>query len=169
MQDESTEVYVSALNLLTRREHSRHELRRKLLSRYPNRQEVVDEVLVRLERESYQSDERFAEAYVRSWGAKGKGVQRLRQELRARGIEESLIEQVLSPLSDADAAMKRILLVWQKKFAQPPRDIQEKHRQMRFLLYRGFRQEEVERLFLHLRENPSAPREEGIQPVTTIE
>ena len=82
---------------------------------------------------------------------KGIGAQRLRQELRMRGIEDHLIERALMPSLNEDETVQQMLPVWQKKFAQLPVDAKEKHRQMRFLLYRGFRQQDIESLFAHLK------------------
>lgn len=158
----ANDVYQRALALLASREHSRWELQQKLLSRYTGQQHLIDDVLARLERESYQSDERFVEAFVRMRQAKGIGAQRLRHELRTRGIENQLIERAL----EAPGAEKtlQILRVWQKKFATLPGDAEEKQRQVRFLLYRGFGREDVERLFMHLREDPLNPWSDGSDP-----
>lgn len=152
MTDDSAEIYARALALLGRREHSRLELRQKLLSRYPNQQILINQTLARLEQEAYQSDERFAEAYVRVRLMRGIGSQRLRQELRMRGIEDHLIESTLISTNDEER-LQQILHVWQKKFAELPMDAKEKQRQVRFLLYRGFRQQDVERLFFYLKEH----------------
>lgn len=152
MSGRPADIYTSALALLARREHSRLELQQKLLSRYPGQQPLVSEVLERLAREAYQSDERFVETYVRARQLKGIGGQRLRQELGLRGIEDHLIEQALAPLA-GEGGLQQLLRVWQKKFAAPPADIREKHLQARFLLYRGFRPQEVESLFVYLKEN----------------
>lgn len=152
MTENSKEIYTRALALLARREHSSQELRQKLLARYPNHQFLIGETLTRLEEESYLSDERFVEAYVRARQMRGIGIQRLRQELRMRGVEDHLIQQALVPSSDEEVTLQ-VLRVWQKKFATLPKDVKEKHRQVRFLLYRGFCQQDIERLFLHLKEN----------------
>lgn len=152
MTQESAEIYASALTLLARREHSRLELQQKLLSRYLHQQILINQVLVRLEQEAYQSDERFAEAYVRMRQMRGIGSRRLRQELRMRGIEDHLIESALISTNDEES-LQHILHVWKKKFAELPMDAKEKQRQVRFLLYRGFRQQDVERLFLYLKEH----------------
>lgn len=152
MTEDSSAIYARALALLARREHSRQELRQKLLSSFPNQQVLINQVLAKLEQEAYQSDKRFAEAYVRARRIRGIGSQRLRQELRIRGIEDHLLENTLSSNSDEEN-LQHILHVWQKKFASLPTDAKEKLRQVRFLLYRGFRQQDVERLFLYLKEH----------------
>jgi regulatory protein len=149
----SADIYACALTLLARREHSRQELQQKLIARYPDQQILIDQQLDRLEHETYQSDERFVEAYVRTRQTRGIGARRLRQELRTRGIDNCLIARALAASADAEDVLQRILQVWQKKFAQVPADAKEKHRQLRFLLYRGFHQQDVERLFLHLKEH----------------
>ena len=53
-----------ALRYLSRREHSRQELREKLLV-YAETEDEVDELLIKLEKQSWLSDERYAEGLAR--------------------------------------------------------------------------------------------------------
>lgn len=148
--DIDRQIFQISLGLLARREHSQMELRQKLLARFPGHAKPVESALVKLRQDAYQSDERFAETYVRSRIAKGYGVLRLCQELKMRGISSEITAQVLAPYDNEEVALGRIHQVWQKKFARPPQDMLEKGRQTRFLLYRGFSQQDVNRLFQHL-------------------
>ena len=59
-----TKVMDSALDLLTRREHSAKELSDKL-KRKGHSQEEINEVLESCQRMDLQSDQRFVEAYIR--------------------------------------------------------------------------------------------------------
>ena len=84
----------TALRMLATREHSRQELRRKLLSRSEEdgegAAEVVEAVLDRLAGNGLQSDTRFAESYVRSKAAR-MGQARLRRELLERGVSTEIV------------------------------------------------------------------------------
>ena len=75
-----------AIDLLSRREHSQLELRKKLVAK-GFADDEVDELLLRLHEENLQSDERYAESYVRQRVDKGYGPIRIRQELRQKGCE----------------------------------------------------------------------------------
>nr|AMK59344.1 alanyl-tRNA synthetase [uncultured bacterium UPO53] len=125
-----------ALALLARREHSRAELHRKL-SELGGTGEALGTVLDDLVRERLQSDERFAESFVRSRVVRGQGPQAIATELRARGIDKELLEAALThgPYDwYAQAAEVR-----HKRFGPVlPEDARERARQARFLQYRGF-------------------------------
>src|SRR5690554_702253 len=102
-RDESSEptmgeVRLAAMNLLARREHARDELRTKLLKRFGSegeRVKTVDQALARLEEQGLQSDERFTEAFVTARERQGKGPLRIAQELRQKGVSDSLVSLYL--------------------------------------------------------------------------
>ena len=56
-----TVVYNKALDLASRREHSRHELMYKLNKRFPETMPIIEEVLDKLALNNILDDERFAE------------------------------------------------------------------------------------------------------------
>lgn len=153
--DTSTQIYHSALGLLTRREHSRYELQQKLLQRFPDASAVIQPVLARLEEEGYQSDGRFIEAYIRSRQNKGYGLQRLRQELRLRGLDNQLVDQAFAQMTGDDRQIDSLIQLWRKKFRQLPENPREKARQINFLRYRGFSTAEIESMFRYLAEHES--------------
>ncbi|HEX4870096.1 MAG TPA: regulatory protein RecX [Moraxellaceae bacterium] len=125
-----------ALALLTRREHSRVELERKLVELGGAATDVAA-VLDELVERRLQSDERFAEVFVRSRAEKGYGPRAIAADLRARGLDAGQVEAAL-----ADSGydwLRRALEVRQARFGrQLPLDPREKARQLRFLQYRGF-------------------------------
>lgn len=190
--DESESAQRSALKrraiaLLARREHSRAELTRKLLTPAPVRRrrraggraggqgdhegapvsddafdgksgswgrapsfdgtegdnpvsrapspELVESVLDELEGMKLLSDRRMAESLVRN-GAERFGRARLSQDLQRKGLDESLISNVLQPLAEDEKS--RAQAVWQRRFGKPPTSLKEKARQYRFLVGRGF-------------------------------
>ena len=128
------------MGILSRREHSRIELRTKLLAKEFS-VEQVDNVLDVLAHEGLQNDQRFAESYIRFRSRRGFGLRRLLQELEQRGVSASIANQAAAG-SDVDfyqvaeAACK-------KKFSRKAATILEKSKQVRFMQYRGFYNEEV--------------------------
>ena len=84
-----------ALGLLTRREHSRKELTRKLTSRGLDREEVVAAV-DRLADAGWQNDHRFAESLIRSRARNGYGPVHIRAELNMHGLDSEAIAQALA-------------------------------------------------------------------------
>lgn len=83
-----------ALGLLTRREHSRKELQRKLTSRGMDAAEVETAVET-LSGLGWQDDARFAESLVRSRAGGGYGPIRLRAELATHGLDSEAIARAL--------------------------------------------------------------------------
>lgn len=125
-----------ALALLTRREHSRVELERKLGGLGADSGLVAD-VLDELAERRLQSDERFAEVFVRSRAEKGHGPRSIAADLRARGLDAAAVAAALDA-SGYDWA-QRAAEVRQARFGRLlPREPREKARQLRFLQYRGF-------------------------------
>ncbi|HET8700353.1 MAG TPA: regulatory protein RecX, partial [Nitrococcus sp.] len=83
------EVRECALRLLSRREHSTHELALKLHQRgYAPC--VVEVIIAELARERWLSDERYAAALVYSRRKQGYGPLRIRAELRHHRVDEAL-------------------------------------------------------------------------------
>ncbi|HRE31799.1 MAG TPA: regulatory protein RecX [Candidatus Berkiella sp.] len=75
-----------AIYLLSRREHSRSELLRKLQQRGFQSKDILP-VLDRLEKENLLSEERFISSYIRSRRSRGFGPLKICAELKERGID----------------------------------------------------------------------------------
>ncbi len=134
---------LTAMDLLARREHSERELARKLKARGFDA-DVCAGVLDGLVADGLLDDARFAEAFVHSRFQRGAGPQKIRAELRERGVGDALIEQCIAAL-DADW-QARLRAVREKKFGtELPADFRERSRQMRFLQQRGFSAEQIAR------------------------
>lgn len=132
-----------AMDYLARRDHGRQELQSKLEAAGfdgATAQSAVEQ----LAREGLQSDQRFLESFVQSRINQGKGPVRIRLELRQHGIEEPLVDDCLES-SDEDWADLASRIRVRKFKGGPPRDFREKARQMRFLQYRGFETEHIQR------------------------
>jgi regulatory protein len=134
-----------AVNLLSRREHSRTELNRKLRPHTEDPAEL-EEVINDLERQGFFNEERFATVFARSKGAKF-GVMRVKQELAQHKLAPELAQKVLSDLKVTE--LQRAREVWLRRFLNPPVSIEEKLKQQRFLMQRGFASETIQKLFRH--------------------
>jgi regulatory protein len=132
-----------ALKLLSRREHTELELRNKL-SRGGAATDSVLAVIAALKQENLQSDERFAEVYVRSRMERGDGPLKIRSELAGKGVSDELIERFADPADGKWAAVLRG--VWTRRFGSAPADYAEWARQARFLRSRGFTVEQINKV-----------------------
>jgi len=152
-----------AIGLLAQREHSRVELRRKLLSierrsratmaaadvgeEAPDEAAeagaaAVEALLDALAAEGYLDEARFVESrlHVRS---QRFGAQRIEQELARHGLKLDTEQQAALRTTEVERARE----VWLKRFGpEPAREVAEQARQTRFLLARGFSPELVRRL-----------------------
>lgn len=99
-----------------------------------------------LAREGLQSDERYTESYIHHRINRGYGPVHIRRELQQRGVTDEMVEHVFDAL-DVDWT-RAIQTVREKKFGSGmPTDFRERSRQSRFLQYRGFSGEQINRLF----------------------
>ena len=125
-----------ALRYLSQREHSRFELRRKLL-RYAEEGDDVDALLDFLEKNNWLSQERFAESLVNRKASRF-GNSRVMAELQSHGVTGEALDEIKAGLSDSETA--RAVEVWRRKFGVVAEDAAARAKQMRFLLQRGFSQ-----------------------------
>ena len=131
-----------ALRFLSQREHSRAELERKLAPH----EEVPGELakaLDELQARDFINDGRAVDSLVNRRSGK-LGSTRIRQELAAKGLSGDAVAEAMAGLKDTEQS--RALEVWRKKFGQAPQTPQERAKQMRFLLTRGFNAEVVRRV-----------------------
>ena len=134
------------MRLLARREHSEHELRGKL-SKRGHEASDIGEAVNQLAERGLLSDQRFAEAFLRSRLERGQGPLKIRAQLRERGVGSALIDAVLGEAEiDWD---RRAEAARNRRFGEPPpggRD--DLARQARFLRGRGFSESQVARAVL---------------------
>ena len=165
-----------ALQWLAQREHSRVELRRKLLphavaevefaassgaaSAEPAPAARVEAALDWLEAHGYLSTERFVESRVHARSGRF-GNLRIRHELKQHQV--ALPAEAAQVLKDSE--LQRARAVRERKFAQVPTTTAERARQARFLAGRGFSPDVIARALrttVHADDEPdaadSAPR-----------
>ncbi|TMS59474.1 recombination regulator RecX [Imbroritus primus] len=123
-----------AVGYLSRREHSRAELARKLAPHAASEEEV-SLLLDALERENWLSDTRFAQSVLHRRGGR-YGTRRVMQELGAHQLDADTLAEARQRLQDTE--LQRARAVWRKRFAAPAEDAAARAKQVRFLLARGF-------------------------------
>ena len=141
VKQQDKEAEIAAVRLLSRREHSTEELKRKLVAKgHP--EASVATVLDKLGKKKWVSDERFAATYVHYHARRGQGPVRIRAELRQQGITDSQIQQEIGggeqDWNGIAAEVRR------RKFGETlPRTAVERAKQARFLQYRGFNSDQI--------------------------
>jgi regulatory protein len=123
-----------AYRLLGRREYSVNELDRRIRKKWPEA-EGVGELVSALEAENLVCDQRFAESFVRSRIRRHQGPLKIRAELRARGVADSVTERELRGYDDQWTGLAR---EWLQRQIELPADFEQKKKYYRRLQSRGF-------------------------------
>lgn len=131
----AAEVLDWAVRLLSRRDYSAEELRRKLQVK-TQRTDWIDSAIEKVQSLGYQSDQRFCESFIRYAAGTGKGPIWLRYQLQSKGVDELLAEQALAQCE----------IDWQKvanetlarRFHCASTDAKQQAKQYRMLANRGF-------------------------------
>lgn len=173
---------VRALQWLAQREHSRNELRDKLLhllkretalyraqeqddaaccepaaaSPPTDPQVEVEALLQWLEAQGHLSTSRFVESRVHARQSR-YGNQRIRQELKQHGVALDDETRLALQQSEYDRACE----VWRKRYGTSADDASARMRQMRFLVGRGFSMDVVRRVVRQGAETAEGPANDG--------
>ncbi|AZS82528.1 recombination regulator RecX [Achromobacter spanius] len=131
-----------AVGFLSRREHAREELARKLAA-YAEDADEIEGVLDALEKEGWLSTERFAQSLVHRRASR-QGAARIVQELRQHGVDDTQVAELREQLRATE--YDRALEVWKKRFDAKPEDRAIYAKQARFLASRGFAQDVIRRI-----------------------
>ncbi|BEV08653.1 recombination regulator RecX [Methylophilus sp. DW102] len=123
-----------ALEYLAKREYSYAELGQKLKA-YAEEADDLPALLDDFKQRGWLSDARFTEQLVHARKAKF-GSARVANELREKGVDDTLIAEAVAGLQDNEVARARE--VWRKKFKAAPTTREEWAKQARFLQSRGF-------------------------------
>ena len=123
-----------ALRLLARRDHTRLELKQKLMPHVEDPAEL-DALLDDFTARGWLSESRVVDQLVQAKRARF-GPARIRRALLDKGVPEALIAPALATLRQSELAAARE--VWAKKFQGAPATAAERARQVRFLQSRGF-------------------------------
>ena len=139
-----TVVYNKALDLVSRREHSRHELMQKLNKRFPETMPIIEEALDKLIANKILDDERFAEMYLNSRARKGIGPKKIEMELYSKRVDSFLIANAIEAYESWNENAENEL---KKKFKGiQPTDYQSKMKQKQFLFNRSFSSQIIDQM-----------------------
>ena len=133
-----------AMRLLARREHSREELRIKLIQR-GFEISSIGPILAELIEEDSLSDARYAQALMSHRSQGGYGPLYIRRELKERGVTPDLIESTFAQadVSWDDVAKGR----YQSRFSnQPVGSFKEWARRAAYMQRRGFGKSAIRRV-----------------------
>jgi regulatory protein len=134
--------------LLARRDHSQHEILKKMRAKQHADDAILD-TIQEFSQKGLLSEQRFTETHIRKQRRKGYGPLRISLELQTHRIDQAIVAQHLD-IND-NAWLDDIRAVWQKRFKGiKPTHFNDKAKQMRFLQYRGFTPEQIETLFKQL-------------------
>jgi regulatory protein len=139
--DEARRALGIALNMLSRRDHSEAEVRRRLAAKGFSH-DTGDEVIAGLREVGYLNDRRFARAYAESAIRNGRGYGfRLRLDLSRRGIDEEIIADAMDEVGAEYDEITTLTGLMARKFAGfDPRQADDrlKRRVVGYFQRRGF-------------------------------
>jgi regulatory protein len=162
-----TELYTAAINGLSRRAYSVHEMR-TYLERLAEDKELVPRILDRLQEQKHLDDERYARQFVRQHAEiRKQGAFRIARELRARGVPDRHIEAALAERAaeSDEGAIVRARLSRRLKSLRGPLDERRTASLYRSLLRAGFAADTIRRELramtkVSVDESPESPLEE---------
>ena len=125
----------TAVRLLARRDYGRAELRARLGARGIDAASV-DAALDELERRGLLSDARYASAVVAQKAGRF-GRRAIAHALKEKGVEPAAASAALDALAGRDEVDEALALLT-RRYDKPPANRNEKARQVRFLLARGY-------------------------------
>tara|TARA_B100001750_G_scaffold107723_1_gene85138 strand:- start:50 stop:529 length:480 start_codon:yes stop_codon:yes gene_type:complete len=139
---ESKIIRKKAMDYLSRREHSRYELYKKLSTHNFDR-ELINQELDTLIKDNLLSDERFVEAFIFSRKKNGKGPLKISSELQERGADESLINRYIEEIENSEWLESAEKVIEKKLGNNQQLDYDNQLKMMKFLNNRGFTIEQV--------------------------
>ncbi|OMQ22223.1 MULTISPECIES: recombination regulator RecX [Serratia] len=164
LRNEQNALISRAMRLLSQRDHSEAELRRKLAAQpfvanarfgsqsshnppeEPVNPAVIEQVIAYCYQHHWLDDQRFANSFIAGRSRKGYGAQRIRSELMQKGVEKEIVQAALAAC-DIDWC-EQAKQIAQRKFGDPlPVEWKDKAKVQRYLLYRGFFQEEIQSIY----------------------
>ncbi len=132
--------YYYSLNCLSRREHSKLELKNKLrLKNISN--DIIDKTLEDLIANNYLSNDRFIESFIRS--KKEKSKKELFVLLQSKGIGYKECEKEINNIDEKERIEKLIIKKIKSK--------KTKEQIIRYLVSKGFNYYEVEKIYNNIK------------------
>lgn len=138
-ENEFFEAKISALRFLSIRNHSRNELRQKLLKKKFS-EEIIEKVLNELSQLSYLNDRKFAEQFFNELIGKHFGPLKIKNEMTKRGIDRQTTDEILRDFFNDEEFQKEIILKYlqKNKFPKKIKLKNELQKIYNHLINRGF-------------------------------
>lgn len=143
-----------AVSLLARRDHSRYEIKQKLLKK-GHAEDAIERVVSELQNRGYLDDQRYTQMMIRYHYSRGQGPQKIRYLLNNNGVSSTLVDQTFTEFDQdwfalaCDVRKKRFGT--QFKSADKQEQFKEKSKQIRFLMSRGFESDQIQNAIDELR------------------
>jgi len=135
------QVYQYTLRLLTGRDYTVARIRRKLVAREVAEQDL-EAVLLRLQREGWLDDRRYAARFAESSLSSGRYYgARLRYEMRRKGFTPDVVDETLAPLLEESDEISEVRSATERRypgFSYSAASDRDKRRVVGFLQRRGF-------------------------------
>src|ERR1051325_5131925 len=134
-------AYRAALRAQTRRPHARGDLRRRLTKKQPPAA-AVDAALERLAAQDLLDDRRYAEHFVATRAAQGRGAVRLLQDLRHQGVDPRIAQDAVTAAVAAEgideaSVLRRVAERRARQLGELPATA-KRRRLLAYLARRGF-------------------------------
>lgn len=132
----------AAFLMLTRREHSCHELRNKLAQKAFD-EAIIEQVIAYLQEKKYQCDVRYCEMLIKARVARGYGPGYIQREIATHHIESDQYDELFAT-TDWESSLQ---IAKRKKTAGRPlseMDFKTLLKFKNYLYQRGFNQQQIE-------------------------
>jgi regulatory protein len=137
----SDKIYPYAVRLLTGRDYTIAGFRQKLALRQIAGQDI-DAAILRLQREGWLDDHRFAARFAESALAAGRYYgTRLRMEMRRKGFSADVVDEILAPLLTESDELSEVRSAAERRspgFSYSVANDRDRRRMVGFLQRRGF-------------------------------
>lgn len=133
------------LNLLSRRDMTELELRKKLRdSYYPA--DIIDRTMECLKRNHLLNDEFYADNYI-SFHQKNKSIRQLKQELSNKGIDKDTVSRIIED-SSIDEEQNIAAILKKRHFDAVSATPQERTKICGYLMRKGYDYDKVRRMIM---------------------
>jgi regulatory protein len=139
-EEEYKRLRRTAFSILARRDHSVEELKKKLLKRSDDA-ELIDSIVNAFIEEHFLDDMRLAELLTEAKYRQGLGPERIKRLLQSKALSHENVHNAFT----ASEWRVGLATTWSKRFTEKPKDNKSYLQQARYLQYRGFSLEAINR------------------------
>ena len=150
MGDELKKAKNLAFRLLKYRDRSEKEIVNRLKKKKVS-EEVIEKVIAELKSSSLLDNRRFAKSWIQERIRKGYGLLKIKAELKEKGIDQDLLEDLLQDINKDAWVLPQIRELAQKRIKKYNKiDLNVKRKILSYLVRRGFPYEKVIRVLKEL-------------------